>query len=358
MALAAAVLFGAATPASKMLLGSLAPFQLAGLLYLGAALGVAPAAWRRGAGIRLPGREDRRNRWRLLGAIVAGGILGPIFLLLGLRLAAASSVSLWLNLEVAATALLGVLFFRDHLGLPGWAGVACALGASALLSAFGGAAGWTAGGLILAACVCWGLDNHLTALIDGITPAESTFWKGLIAGTTNLTIGLALDPITELYPVLAALAIGVWSYGFSIVLYIAGAQAIGATRAQVVFASAPFFGVALSILVLGDSLGPAHVASGLLFVTAIGLLALEQHGHVHEHGAIEHEHAHRHDDGHHDHDHDENDAVGHDRDSSNSVRHTHRHRHRALVHAHPHWPDLHHRHPHPPGDREGAQPRP
>jgi hypothetical protein len=48
LALASAALFGAATPASKALLADLSPFQLAGLLYLGAALGVAPVAWRRG----------------------------------------------------------------------------------------------------------------------------------------------------------------------------------------------------------------------------------------------------------------------------------------------------------------------
>src|SRR5947209_19444260 len=42
LGLLSALLFGAATPAGKMLLGDFTPFQLAGLLYLGAAAGVAP----------------------------------------------------------------------------------------------------------------------------------------------------------------------------------------------------------------------------------------------------------------------------------------------------------------------------
>ena len=42
IAFLAALLFGAATPASKVLLRSLSTFQLAGLLYLGAAIGVTP----------------------------------------------------------------------------------------------------------------------------------------------------------------------------------------------------------------------------------------------------------------------------------------------------------------------------
>jgi len=337
IAILAAALFGAAAPASKLLLSELTPFQLAGLLYLGAALGVTPVAWREG-GLRLPSRSDRLNRSRLLGAIIAGGIVGPVLLLFALRTADATSVSLWLNFEVAATALLGVVFFREHLGALGWGGVAAAFAGAAILSLPGGIAGLEAGLLVLLACLCWGLDNHLTALIDGITPSQSTFWKGLAAGVTNLAIGLALDPLAAgLLAVLAALFVGVWAYGASIVLYIRSAQALGATRAQIAFASAPFFGVLLSVLLLGETLAGAHLASGALFIAGLALFALERHAHVHAHEAMEHEHPHRHDDGHHDHDH---------ADLPRGIMHTHRHRHAPMTHAHPHWPDLHHRHNH------------
>jgi drug/metabolite transporter (DMT)-like permease len=337
LAILAAALFGAATPASKLLLSELSPFQLAGLLYLGAAIGIAPWA-ARGGRIRLPARADRRNRLRLLGAVLAGGVGGPVFLLVGLRLVPAASVSLWLNFELAATALLGVLLFRDHLAGRGWAGVACAFAGVLLLSVPGGTSGLTAGGFVLLACLCWGVDNHLTALIDGITPSQSTFWKGLVAGATNLAIGLAVGaavPRADL--VLAGLFVGAWAYGFSIALYISSAQALGATRAQIAFASAPFFGVALAVLTLGESLTLVHLGAGLLFVVGVGLLIRERHAHLHEHEPVEHEHAHRHDDGHHAHLH-----PG----SPPPAWHTHRHRHEAVTHAHPHRPDLHHRHGH------------
>ncbi|MBU1699293.1 MAG: DMT family transporter [Candidatus Eisenbacteria bacterium] len=336
-AIFAAALFGAATPASKMLLSGLTPFQLAGLLYLGAAIGVAPTAGRSG-GIRLPARSDRRNRLRLLGAVVAGGICGPVLLLLGLHLAMAASVSLWLNFELAATALIGVVIFRDQLSLSGWGGVLCAFGGALLLSLPSGTSGLLAGGLVLLGCLCWGVDNHLTALIDGITPSQSTFWKGLAAGTANLAIGILMAPFhAGLLQVLAALFVGAWAYGASITLYISSAQVIGATRAQIAFASAPFFGVLLSVLLLGESLGFIHLGSVLLFILGIGLLTFDRHEHRHEHEAMEHEHAHRHDDEHHDHEHPK---------LPESERHSHRHRHRAGAHSHPHWPDLHHRHRH------------
>ena len=111
IALAAAASFGLAAPLGKVLLVDFPPFQLAGLLYLGAALGTAPWALRAGARRRL----DGRNWARLIGAVGCGGVIAPVLLLYGLRLASAASVSLWLPLEMAATAALG----RTSVGSPG-----------------------------------------------------------------------------------------------------------------------------------------------------------------------------------------------------------------------------------------------
>ncbi len=337
LGLISALLFGASTPASKVLLADLTPFQLAGLLYLGAALGVSlPIALERRRGRRV--RLDRRNRIRLAGAVVFGGILGPVLLLMGLRTAAAASVSLILNLEMAATAVLGAVWFREPLQRTGWLGVTGIVAAGVLLSSDAGWPGAAAGLLVAAACVCWGLDNHLTALIDGITPARSTFVKGLVAGTTNLGFGAALAPVEASWPTAGqALAVGAICYGASISLYIASAQQLGATRAQGLFASAPFFGAALSFAALGEPLTPTHTAAGVILSLSVALLFLVQHRHEHSHEATEHIHSHRHDDGHHTH------ARP---DLPASTRHTHWPRHEPLVHAHPHWPDLHHRHRH------------
>jgi drug/metabolite transporter (DMT)-like permease len=340
LALLSAVLFGASTPASKLLLGSLGPFQLAGLLYLGAALGMALPLWRERRDQR-PARLDARNRRRLAGAVVFGGVVGPVLLLFGLRLSSAGSVSLWLNLEMAATAVLGVALFREHLGGLGWAGVVGVVVAGMVVSVGGGWPGWAAAGLVALACLCWGLDNHLTALIDGITPARSTFWKGLVAGATNLGIGVVVEPLEWGGVALAAaLIVGALSYGASIALYITSAHQIGATRAQAVFASAPFIGAGLSFGLLGEVMSAAHVIGAVLLAGSVAALLLSRHEHEHVHEPLEHVHAHRHDDGHHQHEH-----VG----LPAEMRHVHRHRHERMVHAHPHWPDLHHRHPHDEG---------
>ncbi len=337
LALTAAGLFGMATPFSKSLLQGLQENQLAGLLYLGAALFLTPYIsrqwWRRNP--TLP--ANRRNRLMLLGAILFGGIIGPVLLLLGLRISQAASVSMWLNLETTATAILAVLFFREHLGRWTWLGNAGVLLAGILLSLDRGWAGLWGILCVGGAAIAWGLDNNLTASIDGIAPEATTFWKGLIAGLANLAIGLALFPVDLSTRWGLALVLGGLAYGASIVLYISSAQVLGATRSQMLFSSAPFFGIALSLLWLGESISLMQSMAFLMLLAALVCLWKDHHGHEHAHTATVHLHDHRHDDEHHQHTHDG--LPGHH-------LHTHEHAHAPLVHAHPHWPDLHHRHEH------------
>ena len=116
-AVAAALLFGASTPFSKILLGNNNPIVLAALLYLGSGVGLT--LWR-----KLRSRTPRNTQeaglrrgdlpW-LAGAILSGGVVGPILLLFGLRIPAASSASLLLNFEGVFTALLARFVFKENL---------------------------------------------------------------------------------------------------------------------------------------------------------------------------------------------------------------------------------------------------
>jgi drug/metabolite transporter (DMT)-like permease len=336
--LLAAALFGASTPVARALLDELGPLTLAGLFYLGAALGTAPFA--RGAGETVARR--RADRLRLLGAVLAGGVVGPVLVMLGLRAAPAASVALWLNLEAPATALLGWAFFREQVDRRTWAAAALVWVASVGLAAPDGFSGGLGALLVLGACLAWGLDNNLTAVIDGFTPAQTTFVKGLVAGLVNLGLAAALgEAAPPLRAAAVALVVGIFAYGASIVLYVAGAQQLGATRAQMIFATAPFWGVGLAWLGLGEAAEPAQLGAALGMVLALGLLFTERHSHLHEHEAERHTHWHRHDDGHHAHSHPGMPRWG---------WHIHEHDHEPLRHTHPHRPDLHHRHRHEGGE--------
>jgi drug/metabolite transporter (DMT)-like permease len=336
----AAALFGASTPASKPLVAELGPLLLSGILYFGAALAVAPWALR--GRTRLQG-VDRSNLARLLGAVVFGGIVGPVLLLTGLALAPAGSVSLWLNLETVATAVLARLFFREHLGGWTWVAVGLIVVASMLLWP-GVPQGGLAAALVGLACIAWGLDNNLTAVIDRFSPAQITFIKGLVAGVVNIGLGLVfVASWPTALAVALALVIGALSYGVSLLLYIASAQQLGATRSQLVFSTAPLWGLALAWLALGEPIQLAQLAAAGIMGAAIWLWHRERHSHLHAHDRVTHSHWHRHDDGHHDHEHHEHvDSV-----KPTTGWHGHEHIHEPVEHEHAHRPDLHHRHSHP-----------
>lgn len=336
LAVVSAALFGVATPVSKILLEDLNYFQLAGLLYFGAAAGLLPFFFK---GSQFKFREiDRKNFVRITGAVILGGFLGPVLLLAGLKMASASSVSLWLNLELAATAVLGVACFKDQLDLKGWLGVLGAVMAGVLITLHEGHSGALAGLFVALACLCWGLDNHFTALIDAISPHQMTFLKGLFAGTFNFFVGILLAkslPSLEIFG--AAVGLGIFSYGISIVLYITAAQILGATRSQILFASAPFFGAFFSVMLLSETVSFIQIIAAVVLALSIFSIILGLHSHLHLHDDQTHIHMHRHDDLHHIH--------GHAAEPGSSV-HVHKHRHKKIKHAHAHYPDLHHRHDH------------
>jgi drug/metabolite transporter (DMT)-like permease len=311
------------------------PLTLAGLLYLGAAVGVLPFSFR-GGSPRLMTRP--RHLLRLSGAVLFGGILGPAFLMLGLSRAPAASVSLWLNLEVVATAVLAWALFKEHMHWRTWVAAVFVLGAGILLATPSSPYLTLPVILVVLACICWGVDNNLTAMIDGYTPAQVTLAKGIVAGSVNLILGLMMDgPIRDSRMIGWALLIGALGYGLSIVLYIAGAQRLGASRSQMLFATAPFLGGLISWTALGEPVHAVQIIAAVIMAAGLSLMLSERHHHMHVHEAFTHVHFHSHDDGHHDHPHE---------DSSPNVAHTHEHSHQRDVHSHQHLPDLHHRHNH------------
>ena len=333
------LLFGIATPFSKLLLTNLNTFQLAGLLYIGAGIAMIPAILRTGSQIRL--LFNKINLIRTVGIILFGGLLGPLLLLIGLRAADAASVSIWLNMELVATAILGVLVFKDSLDKLTWIGVILTVFAGVITSLGEGVSGFTSALLITAACLCWGIDNHLTALTDGATPQVVTFVKGIMAGLVNLIIGISIadTPFVINTNILGALIVGGFSYGLSIVLYVTSAQNIGATRGQILFSTAPLWGVILSYIFFLDIFHWTHIISIVLLILAVIVINLITHKHEHQHDMLEHIHYHKHNDGHHVH-------IHEDENLNEDKGHSHLHRHNPITHLHPHYPDIHHRHKH------------
>ena len=330
----AALLFGASTPAASVIARDMKPLVLAGLLYLGAAVAVSPW-WI----ARRPDRGALQRDWRPLAvAIVAGGAVGPALLTAGLVHTPASTASLLLNMELVATVVLAATLFREQLGRNMIIAALLVTAAGALLVWEPGASISVDALLIVGACACWGLDNSITSRIDQVSPQHVTFLKGIVAGSVNLVLGLIISGAGSIggWSVVAALVVGAFGYGASITLWVRGAQQLGAARGQVIFASAPFVGAALSWVVLSDSIEGLPLVAMVIATIGVALSLRSAHLHEHRHHVMVHTHEHLHDDGHHDHTHPDG-FTG---------RHSHSHPHNEFVHAHPHVPDLHHRHNH------------
>jgi drug/metabolite transporter (DMT)-like permease len=342
-ALASAALFGASTPAAKLLLGTLDPFVLAGLLYCGAGLGVAglrrlaPAvAPPAGAQVGLT-REDAP--W-LSAAIFAGGVAGPLLLMWGLARTDASAASLLLALEGAATALIAWFVFHESFDRRILFGLACLVGGAAILSWSGTPTLTTVAGplAIVGACIAWGLDNNLTRKVSLSDPLQIVQLKGLTAGPFNLALGFWIAMSLSPSPAwLLAGVIGFFGYGISLVLYVVALRHLGAARTGAYFATAPFVGAVISVVALGDHITVGLLLAGALMGIGVWLHLTEHHEHVHAHERMTHTHPHVHD-GHHQHAHGPDDPAG--------EPHVHPHRHEPLVHSHPHTPDMHHVHRH------------
>jgi len=338
LALASAALFGASTPFAKRLVGDIPPVLLAGLLYAGSGAGLGAFRVLRPAE---GGSLSRREVPWLAGAILFGGVLGPVLLMTGLRSTPAASASLLLNLEGVLTAALAWFVFHENFDRRIALGMVLIVAGGVVLSwEPGGSRRLSLGALsVVAACLCWAIDNNLTQKVAGGDPVSIAALKGTAAGVINIAIAVVLGgarwpPLTALA---GALLVGLVGYGVSLVLFVLALRHLGTARTGAYFAIAPFVGAAVSLLVLREPISSGLVVAGILMMAGVWLHLSERHEHEHRHDALAHTHSHVHDE-HHRHEH----AAGVDP----RAPHTHPHEHAAITHAHPHFPDIHHRHRH------------
>ncbi len=338
-ALLAALFFGASAPIAKPLLGDVPPILMAAFLYLGSGMGISLVKLsqrftlnRTEAVIRAPD-----VKW-LAGAILSGGILAPIILMISLKNTPASTASLLLNFEGVGTTLIALLFFHESISRRALTAVVAITFAGIFLSTnFQSGFGLSLGALgIILACFLWGVDNNFTRNISAKDPLTIVAWKGLSAGIFSLLLGLGLgERPPALVTALGILLLGFVSYGLSTMLFIYSMRGLGAARTSALYGIAPLAGVMLSFLIFRDSFTPLFVAAAILMVVGAWLLANEEHAHFHIHMPVVHEHRHTWADEFHRHE---------EMDGMAGKPHSHMHEHPRTEHEHGHMPDIHHRH--------------
>lgn len=256
LALLAAALYAVNAPFSKLLLIYMPSTLMAGVLYLGAGIGMVVIALIR----KVSGRAQTEEKITRLDlpytlAMILLDIAAPIFLLLGLSRTTAANASLLNNFEIVATALIALAVFGERISARLWMGIGFVTVSCVLLS-FEGSAGldFSIGSLfVLLACVCWGIENNCTRRLSAKDPLEIVLLKGIFSGMGSVVIGLCVgERFTVWWSVIAVLAVGFVAYGLSIFFYVYAQRLLGAARTSAYYAIAPFIGTALSLMIFRE----------------------------------------------------------------------------------------------------------
>ncbi len=256
-AFGSAFLYSLATPISKLLLRDTDPIMLAGILYFSAGLALSCIAFlksglNKNATIVL-GLDKKDWGW-FAGVVLAGGILAPLCLLKAMNISQASSVSLLFNLEIIFAVLIAHLVFKEHISRRDAGGLLAIILGGICLS-------WCSQTTISLpsllfmslACLFWAIDGNFTCQMRNSDPIQIARLRGLIAGSINLGLALLLGKAFPSDGILAsAAATGAISYGIGLTLYIVALHKVGTAKTTAFFASEPFMGALLSVIILQE----------------------------------------------------------------------------------------------------------
>lgn len=277
LALLVAALYAINSPLSKLLLDFIPSTLMAGLLYVGAGIGMGIVTLlRRIRKTPRHGEAFAPSDLPFVLTMIVLDIAAPILLLWGLSMTTAASTSLLNNFEIVATALIALCLFREAVSPRLWVAIGFITASCALLSFEGGSTIRFGMGsiLVLGACVCWGFENNCTRRLSDKDPLSIVLLKGIFSGGTSLAIGLCLgERPASLGAVFATLAVGFVAYGLSIFLYVYAQRMLGAARTGAYYAVAPFIGTALSLAIFRDPPPVTFVAALVLMAVGAALAA-------------------------------------------------------------------------------------
>ena len=274
-ALLSALLYALSVPFSKVLLEFVPSTMMAGLLYIGAGLGMGVVAiFRKGTGNFSSEEKFTKSDLPYVFGMIILDIAAPISLMFGLDITSAANASLLNNFEYAATALIAFFIFREKISPRLWLGIcltcfSCILLSVEDFSAFRFSAG---SALILLSAVLWGIENNCTGALSKKDPLIIVVLKGIFCGGTSFLLALSLGEKPEnLLSIAAVLVLGLFSYGLSIFVFVYAQRYLGAARTSVYSALTPFFGTALSLIIFRESPGVKYFSALVLMIASAWL---------------------------------------------------------------------------------------
>ena len=266
-AVLAAALYAINAPVSKLLLTQIPSTMMAGLLYLGAGIGMLILEkW----GRKKEEQPLTRKELPYTAAMVILDIAAPIFLMIGLTRCSAANASLLNNFEIVATSLIALMVFKEAIGKRLWLAIILVTISSILLSFEDmSSLQFSWGSLfVLLACVSWGFENNCTRMLSSKNPAQIVIIKGFGSGLGAILLSLLIgERFFRIGYIMLALLLGFVAYGLSIYFYIYAQRDLGAAKTSTYYAVSPFIGAGLSLVIF-------HELPSVLFVAALLIMAL------------------------------------------------------------------------------------
>ncbi len=279
-AILAAALYALNAPVSKLLLQNVQPTMMAGFLYLGAGLGMTLLGAVRdktGQGKREM-RLTRKDLPYTVGMVVLD-IAAPIFLMIGLKRTTAANASLLNNFEIVATSLIAMAVFKEKISKRLWFAIGLITLSSILLSVEDASSfQFSFGSLfVLAACICWGMENNCTRCLSKSDPLEIVVIKGFGSGIGSIIIGLVIgEALPAGGDILKILLLGFVAYGLSIYFYVYAQRNLGAAKTSAYYAVAPFIGVLLSLVIFREIPGVLFFAALVIMIAGTWMINRDQ----------------------------------------------------------------------------------
>ena len=266
-AILAAALYALNAPISKLLLTQIPSTMMAGLLYLGAGIGIFFMEKLKKNNDELP-LTKKELPYTI--AMVVLDIAAPIFLMISLTKCSAANASLLNNFEIVATSLIALFIFKEAISKRLWVAIIFVTVSSILLSFEDmSSLAFSWGSLfVLFACVCWGLENNCTRMLSSKNPAQIVIIKGLGSGLGSLFLSFMIgERFTEMGYIVLAFILGFVAYGLSIYFYIYAQRDLGAAKTSTYYAISPFIGAVLSLIIFRE-------LPSVIFIVAVVVMAI------------------------------------------------------------------------------------
>lgn len=289
-ALSSAILFGINATLNKIVLDDVHPLIVAGSIYLIAGIILfvvrfSPLNRKILSLLETSTRTEaiihKKDYQVLIFVIISGSLVAPLLYMYGLSETTAVNASLLLNTESLFTALIALIFLREHAMRKDYVGVTLIIIGAIFVTTAGELMnlnlmeGVIGNILIIGACLFWGIDNNLSKFLSRKRDLILITALKCLAGGALIIILSMLMRITFNLPLITLpyiFTVGAFSIGFSIMLFLFALREIGAMKTGVIFSTSSLIGALFAFITLNEPLTTTQIIAGLVMLYGIYLL--------------------------------------------------------------------------------------